>query len=116
MESWDGHTAVVEHDGSCVLILRRTFYPGWFYRVDGGPLEQPVLKVDGGLTGCSLAGSGTSRVTLSYRAARLVQAARVSLFALGTIAVVLCASGGIQFVRRRSTAAGARSGGKESSH
>ncbi len=114
LESWDGQTAVVEHDGSCILIIRRTFYPGWYYQVDGGPLEQ-ALKVDGGLTGASIAGSGTSRVTLSYRAAPMVQGARVSLFALVMIAVVLCASGGIQLVGRRSKAAGATSGRKESS-
>ena len=66
VRSWDGRTAVVEHDGSCVLILRRTFYPGWSYRIDGGP-GRPVLKVDGGLHGIPLAGAGTNRVELAYR-------------------------------------------------
>ena len=40
VKSYDGQTAVVEHDGSCVLVLRRTYYPGWVYQVDGGPLRQ----------------------------------------------------------------------------
>ena len=57
VQSWDGRTAIVEHDGSCILILRRTYYPGWSYRVDGGP-EQPVLKVNGGLHGVPLTGPG----------------------------------------------------------
>ncbi len=38
---WDSRAATVEHDGSCILILRRTFYPGWFYRVNGGPASRP---------------------------------------------------------------------------
>jgi hypothetical protein len=90
--SWDGRTAVVEHDGSCVLIMRRTFYPGWVYRVDGGP-EQPVRKVDGGLQGALLTGSGTSRVAMRYRPTGLRTAAILSLAALGAAVLVLCAAG-----------------------
>ena len=37
VKSWDGNTAIVEHDGPCILILRRAFYPGWVCQVDGGP-------------------------------------------------------------------------------
>jgi len=66
VQSWDGQTAVVEHDGSCILVLRRTHYPGWVYQVDGGH-EQPVLKVNDGLQGVRLLGSGTSRVLVRYR-------------------------------------------------
>src|SRR5262249_47479371 len=29
VRSWDGRGAIVEHDGSCVLILRRSYFPGW---------------------------------------------------------------------------------------
>ena len=28
VQSYNGRTAMVDHDGSCVLILRRTYYPG----------------------------------------------------------------------------------------
>lgn len=63
VRSWNGQTAVVEHDGACVLILQRTYYPGWVSLVNGGP-EQPVLKVDGGLQGILLTGSGTSHVII----------------------------------------------------
>ncbi len=89
---WDGRLAVVEHDGSCILILRRTFYPGWTYRVDGGP-AQPVLKVDGGLQGVLLAGAGTSRVTLHYRPTGLLPATVVSLAAVAAVALVIGAAG-----------------------
>jgi hypothetical protein len=88
VQSWDGRTAVVEHDGSCVLILRRTYYPGWSYRIDGGP-EHPVLKVDGGLHGVPLAGTGTHRVEVAYRPTGLARAATISLAALGIAVVVL---------------------------
>jgi hypothetical protein len=92
VRSWDGRAAVVEHDGSCVLVLRRTYYPGWSYRVDGGP-EHPVLKVDGGLHGIPLAGSGTHRVEVRYRPTGLRRAATISLAALGAAVVVLVAAG-----------------------
>ena len=58
--------------GPCYLILRRTYYPGWFYRLDDGP-EQPVLKVNGGLQGAALTGTGLSQVTFQYRPTGLRQ-------------------------------------------
>jgi hypothetical protein len=97
--SWDGRGAIVEHDGSCVLILRRTYFPGWSYRIDGGP-EQPVLKVDGGLHGIPLEGSGTRRVEVVYRPTGLRRAASISIAALGIAALVLLATG--LAARRRS--------------
>src|SRR5271166_6039282 len=32
--SWDGRTAFVEHDGTCDLVINRTYYPGWFASVN----------------------------------------------------------------------------------
>jgi hypothetical protein len=90
--SWNGQTAVVEHDGWCVLILRRTYYPGWVCRVDGGP-EQPVLKVDGGLQGVYLEGSGISRVTVRYRPTGLTGAGTVTFGALVAAVIVLAGAG-----------------------
>ena len=92
VRSWDGRTAIVEHDGSCILILRRVSYPGWSYRIDDGP-EHRVLKVNGGLHGVPLAGSGTSRVEMAYRPTGLRAAAIVSLAALGAAIMVLCGTG-----------------------
>jgi hypothetical protein len=63
--SYDGRTAVVEHDGACDLIVRRAHYAGWTYQVNGGP-ARPAARVDGGLQGARLSGSGTSRVTFRY--------------------------------------------------
>ena len=54
VRSWDGRTAIVEHDGACYLTLRRAYYPGWSCRVNGGP-EQPVFRINGGLQGVLLA-------------------------------------------------------------
>ncbi len=92
VRSWDGRTAVVEHDGSCVLVLRRTYYPGWSYRIDDGP-ERPVLKVDGGLHGVPLTGAGTSRVEVRYRPTGLARAATISLAALGAAVLFLGVAG-----------------------
>ena len=105
VQSWDGRTAVVEHDGSCILIMRRIHYPGWICRVDDGP-DQPVLKVDGGLQGILLVGSGTSRVSMRYRPTGFPQAATVSLAALALAAIVL---GTPRFIRLRHTIRSSRS-------
>jgi hypothetical protein len=92
VRSWDGRTAVVDHDGSCILILRRVHYPGWTYRIDGSP-PRPVLKVDGGLQGVPLTGSGTSRVVTTYRPTGLRAAAIVSLASTAGALGVLIAAG-----------------------
>jgi hypothetical protein len=86
VRNWDGRRGVVDHDGSCYLILRRTFYNGWFYRINNG-LEQPVLKVNGGLQGIPLIGSGPSEVTLLYHPTGLNAALSISL---GSLASSLC--------------------------
>jgi hypothetical protein len=89
--SWDGGTAVVEHDGSAILILRKTYYPGWSYQIDDGP-ARPVLKVNGGLQGVPLIGTGTNRVTLGYQPTGFEGAIKVSLAAIaGAVAVLTLA-------------------------
>lgn len=98
VRSWDGREAVVEHDGVCYLILRRTYYPGWTYRIDGGP-EQPVLKVNGGLQCVPLVGRGPSRVTVRYRPVGLRRAVLVS--ALSASTALLIALGSLVVARRR---------------
>ena len=105
VQSFDGQTAVVEHDGSCVLIMRRTYYPGWLYSVDGGP-EQPVAKVNGGFQGVGLSGSGTSRVRVFYRPRGFRRALVVSLTALSSALCVVAAA---------SFSAVRRSGGQQGS-
>ena len=92
VRSYDGQIAVVDHDGSCILVLRQTYYPGWVYRVNDGPLT-PVLKVDGGLQGIPLLGSGTSRVVVRYQPSGLARATKVALIALAAAACVLAAAG-----------------------
>jgi hypothetical protein len=68
--SWDGRQAVVEHDGPCVLVVARTFYPGWTYTRNGGP-PRAVLNVDNGLQGVVLPGQGLSRVAFRFAPTRL---------------------------------------------
>ncbi|HKI20205.1 MAG TPA: hypothetical protein VKA15_20110, partial [Isosphaeraceae bacterium] len=76
--SWDGRTATVEHDGTCDLIVARTFDPGWQARIDGGP-DQPVVRVNGGLLAVRLQGAGSKRVAFQYRPPRIVLWATISL-------------------------------------
>jgi hypothetical protein len=89
--SWKGLGGLVEHDGSCILIVRRTYYPGWHYRVNDGP-EQPVRSVDGGLQAVLLFGNGTSHVRLGYRPTGLVPSEAVSLVCLASALLVLAAA------------------------
>ncbi len=88
MKPWDEQTWVVEHDGTCYLVVRRTYYPGWFYRINGGP-ERPVLKVNGGFQWEPLTGSGTSRVTFGYRPPGQRVGAAISLGSTAAALVVL---------------------------
>jgi hypothetical protein len=92
VQSWNGETAVVEHDGTCILILQRTYYPGWVSRVDKGP-ERPVLKVNGGLQGIVLTGSGTSQVIVRYQPTGLAQASVIALTALATAVIIVSIAG-----------------------
>jgi hypothetical protein len=64
--SWDGASALVEHEGACDLVIARSFDPGWTARINGGPAQR-VLRVDGGYQGFRIAGSGQHRVVLEYR-------------------------------------------------
>lgn len=79
--AWDGRTAVVEHDGSCDLIINRTYYPGWMASVNGAP-ERPVASAEAGIQGIRLVGRGPSRVTFTYRPESLPAATLISLAAL----------------------------------
>ncbi len=92
VESWDGQAAVVLHDGACILILRRTYYPGWTYQLDGGR-DQPVLRVDGGLQGIPLSGSGRRHVKVHYRPTLLARSVAVSLIAIVGALLTLVVSG-----------------------
>jgi hypothetical protein len=94
--AWDGRRAVVEHDGDCDLVVRRTYYPGWEASIDGAP-ARPVTKADGGLQAVRLEGSGNSRVEFRYRPTDLVPAAMTS--ALATSAALLALIGAA--MRRR---------------
>jgi hypothetical protein len=98
VESWDGRKAVVKHDGSCTLVLQRTYYPGWMARVNDSP-EQQVLKVNGGLQGIQLPGSGTSEVTVQYRPTGLKQAMSLSAVALGSALAILAIAGWRNYLR-----------------
>ena len=76
--SWDGRTAVVEHDGPCDVVIRRTYYPGWTYRVDDGP-EHPVLRAEDGVQSAHVPGAGRHRVTFAYRPTQIGTFAAISL-------------------------------------
>jgi hypothetical protein len=85
---WDGRSGEVEHDGTCDLVLRRAYYPGWSARINGGP-SLPVVPADGGLQSIRLPGAGVSKVTVQYRPRFLVPAAAVSLTAAAAAGLVL---------------------------
>lgn len=97
IKNWDGKTAVVEHDGACILILRRTFYPGWVYRINHSP-PHPVIKVDGGLQGVPLVGSSTSQIELTYRPTGFGAAIAITLAAFGS-AIATCSLAGWKAIK-----------------
>jgi hypothetical protein len=90
--SWDGREAVVEHDGSCVLVITRAFDRDWRARVGDGP-EHPVLRADGGFLAVRLDGAGSTRVLLRYEPRSLRESMVVSIIsvttALGVVAISL---------------------------
>ncbi|MGO9596842.1 MAG: hypothetical protein ACLP7Q_02345, partial [Isosphaeraceae bacterium] len=86
--SWNGTEAVVEHDGTCDVVFRRGWYPGWFFRTNKGP-EQPVYQADGGLQAVRLYGSGPSKIQFRYRSPWWLISAPISLAAsVGAIIVL----------------------------
>jgi uncharacterized membrane protein YfhO len=80
----------VEHDGTCDLVIRRTYAPGWTARVNDGPAA-PVVRVDGGLQGVRLVGTGPSRVSVEYRPPLFTWAVAISLVASAVTLLVLVA-------------------------
>jgi len=88
---WDGWAGTVEHDGSCVLVVRRAAYPGWNARINDGP-ERPVPGVNGGLQGVILTGKGPSRIALSYHPTRLNGGKAMSLSAVVAAVSVIAGS------------------------
>ncbi len=87
---WDGHSGVVDHDGSCDLIINRTFYPGWSASVNGK--LQNVHRVDGGLQAVRLEGIGPTRIEMVYQTSGRRISTATSLFAtLSAIAVLVAA-------------------------
>ncbi len=89
--SWDGTTATVEHEGTCDLVIARSFDPGWNARINNG-LPEPVLHVDGGYQGVRIPGSGTDRVVLEYRPPGWNWFVRISSLAAAAVIVVLIGS------------------------
>lgn len=100
---WDSRSGVVEHDGTCDLVLRRPYYPGWTASLDGGP-DLAVSRADGNVQGVRLPGSGRTRVELRYRPASLPAAAGVSLASALAAAGVLAAAA----LRRQPEPGGSR--------
>ncbi len=94
---WNGREAIVEHDGPCDLVVNRTYYPGWYASIDGGP-ERPVDRAEFGVQVLHLPGSGTHRARFTFRPTNLRTASGISAAALVLVIGVLA------FGSRRSAA------------
>jgi hypothetical protein len=101
IKTWDGKTAIIDHDGACVLILRQTFYPGWVYRINNDA-RRPVSKVNGGLQGVPLTRSGPSRVEITYQPTGLRTSIFITVAAVAT-AVATCAISYWKATKNRQT-------------
>jgi hypothetical protein len=97
---WDGRSGAVEHDGTCDLVLRRTYYPGWTARLDDGP-KVPVFRADGGLQAVRIPGAGTTRIRVRYRPRALVACATLSTLAISLALAVLAFEATRAFGRNR---------------
>ncbi len=97
--SWDGRNAVVEHDGSCDLVINRTYYPGWFASVNDGP-ERPVSRAEIGVQAVRLDGQGPSRVRFAFRPPGLAAATTIALGACGLACLGLLVETARTFRRR----------------
>jgi hypothetical protein len=82
---WDGTSGEVAHDGTCDLVLNRTYYPGWQARLGDGTTV-PIGRAEGGVQAVRLEGAGVSQVSVRYRPCWLWPSAVV---ALGTLAAAL---------------------------
>jgi hypothetical protein len=93
--AWDGYAGVLEHDGSCDVVLTRVYDEGWRARVGDEP-ETPVVRVDAGLQAIHIEGSGKTRVSVRYEPRALRWSGTVSTLALtaafGTILAQLAGS------------------------
>jgi hypothetical protein len=89
--SWDGRTAVVDHDGTCDLVVNRTYYPGWVARVNDGP-KHPVRRAEAGVQSVRLPGRGLTRVTFQYRPTRLAESVAVTTGAVIVSLIVIAFS------------------------
>ncbi len=103
VKSWDGTAAIVVHDSPCILILRRTYYPGWSYQLDGAQ-ARPVLKVNSGLQAVPLLGSGTRRIEFHYNPTGLPLSTAISLTAFATVIIASIFAGLRAFRMHRSDA------------
>jgi hypothetical protein len=79
----------LDHDGSCVLVLDRAWYPGWESRANGTGAWGPISRADGGRQAMVIEGRGPSRVETRYRVTGLGWFAAISigsiLLAVGTL-------------------------------
>ena len=98
--SWDGTAATIEHDGTCDLVIARTFDAGWLARIDDQP-EQPVLAADGGFMAVRIEGSGRHHVRLRYQPQRIGLYAAISGVAAASIAGMIAAALRDAYRRRR---------------
>jgi hypothetical protein len=100
--SWDGTSALVEHEGPCDLVVVRSFDPGWTARINGGAAQR-VIRVDGGCQGVRLSGSGKDVVELRYRPPGWRQWLLISSFSASAAILVLSLSV-VQWMWRASVA------------
>ncbi len=63
---WDGRSGTIASDGACDVILRRSYYPGWTYRVASSGPGRPIARADGGFQALRFIEGGTRRFRVHY--------------------------------------------------